>query len=229
VDRYHAIWDAGILRHEDHVELLEGALVQNPDKATVHPGSTIPSDYFYYRFSVPQYHALVERGILSDDDPVELLDGLLVRKMGKNAPHRIVKKLLYDMLQRIVPEGWYVDDQEPITLAESEPEPDLMIIRGEPRDHVPHPLPQSVGLVIEIADTTLQRDRDWKRRIYAESQLPCYWIVNLIDNTFEVYSDPVQGDYQSIATVRPGGTLPVVLDGQSVGDIDVSAALAWRR
>ena len=74
-----------------------------------------------WRLSVDQYHAMIQAGILTEDDPVELLEGWLVWKMPKNPSHRITTRLAWKALDQVVPAGWYVDSQEPITLADSEP------------------------------------------------------------------------------------------------------------
>src|SRR3954453_21544138 len=87
-----------------------------------------------YRLSVAQYHAMTEHGILTEDDPVELLEGWLVRKMTKHRPHTLTTGLVRRALERLLPTGWYVKSQEPITTVESEPEPAAMVARGEPRD-----------------------------------------------------------------------------------------------
>lgn len=80
--------------------------------------------------SVAQYHELIRAGILTEDAPVELLEGRLVTKMPKDPPHRLATGLLREALQKVVPEGWYVDSQEPVTLSDGEPEPDVMVVRG---------------------------------------------------------------------------------------------------
>jgi hypothetical protein len=67
-----------------------------------------------WRFSVPQYHQMIRLGILTEDDPVELLEGWIIHKMPKNPPHRAATKLTRNALEEIVPEGWYVDAQEPL-------------------------------------------------------------------------------------------------------------------
>jgi hypothetical protein len=71
---------------------------------------------------------MIRAGILTDDDPVELLEGWLVPKMPKNPPHRITTRLTREALVGILPTGWYVDTQEPITTADSEPEPDVVVV-----------------------------------------------------------------------------------------------------
>src|SRR5438128_2201088 len=122
-----------------------------------------PED-FIWRLSVAQYHEMIQAGILTADDPVELLEGWLVYKMPKNPPHRISVRLTQRALEAVVPAGWYVDAQEPITLADSEPEPDVMIVRGDTRQYRNrHPGAADVALVVEVADTTLERDRGAKK------------------------------------------------------------------
>lgn len=69
-----------------------------------------------WRFSVEQYHQMICQGILTEDDPVELLEGWLIPKMPKNPPHRVATKLTRNILEKLVPDGWYVDTQEAITL-----------------------------------------------------------------------------------------------------------------
>ena len=76
-----------------------------------------------WRFSVEQYHEMIRTAILTADDQVELLEGWLIHKMPKNPPHRIATKLIQQALDAVIPSGWYVDSQEPITLEDSEPEP----------------------------------------------------------------------------------------------------------
>ena len=69
-----------------------------------------------WRLSVEQYHGMIRAGILTEDDPIELLEGLLIEKMPKNPPHRIATHLTAAALRAAIPDGWYVDSQEPITL-----------------------------------------------------------------------------------------------------------------
>src|SRR5438552_16704613 len=88
-----------------------------------------------FRLSVEQYHEMIDAGILTDDDPVELLEGWLVSKMPKKPAHRIATRRTRTALEGIVPEGWYVDSQEPITLGSSEPEPAVAVVRGQTEDY----------------------------------------------------------------------------------------------
>jgi Uma2 family endonuclease len=179
-----------------------------------------------WRFSVADYHALGRLGILTDGDRVELLDGLLVVKPMKLSPHRMATKLTRDALAGVLPAGWYVDTQEPLGLDESEPEPDVYVARGTTRDYPDgHPGPPNVPLVVEVAESSLDHDRTWKKAIYARGGIPAYWIVNLVDRTLEVHSTPAAGDYTAVATKSAADRADVVLDGITVGSLAVADLL----
>jgi len=183
-----------------------------------------------WRLSVDQYHAMIQAGILTDDDPVELLDGWLVLKMPKKPPHRIVTHLIRRALERLVPAGWYVDSQEPITTADSEPEPDIVVVRGQTQHYFDrHPGPQDVALVVEVADTTLEHDRGLKKRLYGQAGIPVYWIANLPDNQFEVYTDPSgpaeEPDYRQRHDYGLADAVPVMIEGVEVGRVAVRELL----
>jgi Uma2 family endonuclease len=164
--------------------------------------------------SVVQYHAMIDKGILSPDDPVELLEGIIVQKMSKNPPQRIATRAVRQTLEHVVPAGWYVDEQEPITLSSSEPEPDVAVIRGDSRDYTDrHPAAPDVALIVEVSDATLDRDRILKKRIYATAGIPTYWVLDLGNRRLEAYSQPRSGDYQQCTVYRQEDRAPVVLAG----------------
>src|SRR2546428_881541 len=136
-------------------ELHPMSVTAQPISPALPPSDALP-DAPIYRLSVAQYHAMADHGILNEDDPVELLEGWLVRKMTKYRPHTLVTLLVRRALERLLPTGWYVESQEPITTADSEPEPDAMIVRGEPRDLRDRQRgPEEVVLVVEEADAIL--------------------------------------------------------------------------
>ena len=187
--------------------------------------AAVPDDLIW-RMSRDQYHEMIRAGILTDDDPVEMLEGWLIHKMPKSPLHRIVTRLMQKALEGAVPEGWYVDAQEPITLEDSEPEPDVVIVRGDTRHYLDHhPAPQDVDLVVEVSDTTLQRDRGLKKRLYARAGIPAYWIIILPENRLEVCTDPSgpaeEPDYRHCRTVGLSDTVPLAIEGQEVVLLDV--------
>ena len=191
--------------------------------------AAIPNDLIL-RLRIEQYHAIIQAGILTDDDSVELLEGWLVFKMPKNPPHRATTHLLRTALENILPAGWYVDSQEPITLSNSEPEPDIVVVRGDTRQYLDrHPGAEDIALIIEVSDTTLQRDRTVKKRIYARAGISIYWIVNLVEEQVEVYSQPLveveQPDYSQRLDFARSAVIPIIIEGIEIGVIAVDALL----
>jgi len=191
--------------------------------------AAIPNDLIL-RLRIEQYHAIIQAGILTDDDSVELLEGWLVFKMPKNPPHRATTRLVRTALENILPAGWYVDSQEPITLSNSEPEPDIVVVRGDTRQYLDrHPGAEDIALIIEVSDTTLQRDRTVKKRIYARAGISIYWIVNLVEEQVEVYSQPLveveQPDYSQRLDFGRSAVIPIIIEGIEIGAIAVDALL----
>lgn len=177
-----------------------------------------------WRLSVDRYHAMIAKGILTEDDRVELLDGMLIEKMTKSPPHTVATDLTRRILELMIPEGWCVRIQDPITLAKSEPEPDIAIVRGTVRDfEARHPHAKEVGLVIEVADVSLSRDRGIKQRVYARAGLPTYWIINLVDRQIEIHSEPAikKSAYANRVVLQSNETFDVVIGGKSIGKIAV--------
>jgi len=191
--------------------------------------AAIPDDLIW-RLSIEQYHAIIQAGILTDDDSVELLEGWLVFKIPKNPPHRATTRLVRTALENILPAGWYVDSQEPITLSNSEPEPDIVVVRRDTRQYLDrHPGAEDIALIIEVSDTTLQRDRTVKKRIYARAGISIYWIVNLVEEQVEVYSQPLveveQPDYSQRLDFGRSAVIPIIIEGREIGAIAVDALL----
>jgi Uma2 family endonuclease len=191
-----------------------------PVTSHVPPPVAIPPEAIY-RLSVEQYHEMARHGILDEDAPVELLEGWLVTKMTKYPAHSMVTQLLRSVLDRRLPPGWHVRTQEPITLEDSEPEPDVAVVRGDFRAYPDRqPGPADTGLLVEVADSSLTRARGWKKRLYARAGIAVYWIVNLADARVEVYTDPTgpaaQPDYRQHQDYGPGDDVPFALAGQEL-------------
>ena len=185
----------------------------------------------HYRMTLDEYHRLAEAGILRDER-VELIHGVLVAKMTKKQPHIIATALLEELLHRVLPAGWFVAMQDPVTIEESgsEPEPDAKIVRGAPRDYRDRRIgPKDLALVVEVSETSLRDDQGVKKAIYAQSSIACYWIVNLPANRLEVYTDPTgpdgRPDYRRRVDLGPNEHVPLILDGREVASIAVSDLL----
>lgn len=198
--------------------------------AIPHTQSVLASMGTFFRLSVDEYHDMIRNNILTTEDRVELLDGYLVIKMPQNDPHHSTVQRLTEDLVRLTPSGWRARIQLPITLANSEPEPDGAVVRGDRRsfDHR-KPKAADFGVVVEVADSSLALDRREKGRLYAEAGIPVYWIVNLIDQQVEVYTDPDPAAdppaYRARTDYAPGQSVPLVLDGQTVASIPVADLL----
>lgn len=189
---------------------------------------TLPPEHFW-RLSVDQYHEMIRAGILTDEDPVELLDGYLVRQMPKYPLPSFVTQELRDWFAKVLPPDYFANAQEPVTLPTSEPEPDVSVIRGKRHGFASrHPGSADVVLLTEVADSSLTRDRGSKKRIYALAGIVEYWIINLIDRQIEVYTEPdmTTGDYRRHNFYSPQQEVPVIVDRKSLGTIRLEQLLA---
>jgi Uma2 family endonuclease len=169
---------------------------------------------------------MIDQGILRSGDRVEFLDGLMVAKMTRNPPHRIALAHLRDLLIKLAGPDWHVECQAAITLDTSEPEPDIAVVRGQVDDYPDrHPGPMDLALVVEVADSTLATDRDFKKRIYARAEIAQYWIVNLVERQIEVYTEPTGAiaipDYIQRVVYTPGQDIRVKLCGTNAGSVAV--------
>ena len=141
------------------------------------------------RWSRVEYDSLIETGFFGPSDKIELLGGQLCVSEPQNSPHVRAISLGLETIQRALAPGWHVRVQLPIALDdESEPEPDLAVVSGGPRDYADHP--SRPALVVEVADSSLALDREHKGSLYARASLPEYWIVNLVDRVLEVHREP---------------------------------------
>jgi Uma2 family endonuclease len=182
------------------------------------------------RFSVARYQRMIEVGILTPEDRVELLENYVVLKMPRNPPHDSTLQRMLRPLLRSLPPAWDLRIQSAVALPDSQPEPDFALVRGSSADYENrHPGPADVGVVIEVADASLLRDQRDKTRIYARAGILCYWIVNLVDRRIEVYSQPsgpaAVPAYGAFQTYQPGDALPLVLAGTAVGTVPANELL----
>lgn len=146
------------------------------------------------RFTIEEYHRLIDLGFLTENDRVELIRGEIMQMAAKGTPHT---NCCRDLLEELA--GWLagrakLQCQDPIVLpSNSEPEPDFAILRKR-GDNYRFALPNAddVLLVIEIADSTLKYDQEVKVPLYAEAGISDYWIFNLVKNHLEAYSNPYQ-------------------------------------
>ena len=148
-------------------------------------------------FTVEEYHRLVETGILTESDRVELINGDIVTMSPTKSYHAGIVISLMELLLHQLYKKATIICQSPITIANhSEPEPDVVIAHYRSDTYrTKHPTPEDIYVVIEVSDSTLEKDQEVKHPLYAKAGIPEYWIVNLIDNQIEIYRQPKNGEY----------------------------------
>ncbi len=178
------------------------------------------------RLSVAEYHRMGELGLLKPDERVELIHGLLVEKPVVTPPHAFAVTKLNQLIGQLLSAQFVARVQMPITLPDSEPEPDLVVARSTETEYFDrHPGPDDIQLVVEVAVSSLAFDQGEKLALYAGNAIQTYWIANLIDRRIEVYTQPQRGDWSAYLSVQhfpQGTTVPLILAGVTLGNIAVS-------
>jgi Uma2 family endonuclease len=163
------------------------------------------------RFSVERYLALVDEGVLSEDDRVELLEGVVVAMSPRNPPHDTSVSMVCRALITAIAHRAAVRCQSTLILGQhSAPEPDVAVVEGRERDYrARHPT--TALLIVEVADSSLAQDRLTKAVLYATAGIPEYWIINLRDQCIEVLRQPIreQRRYVERRIVRAGEQLEI--------------------
>ncbi|MER3433716.1 MAG: Uma2 family endonuclease [Leptolyngbya sp. ERB_1_1] len=163
-------------------------------------------------FTVEQYHRMIETGIITEGDRVELIRGEIVEMAAIETRHaagvRRLNRLFYDKFgDRVL-----VSVQNPVEVDEySEPEPDIAILR--PRGDFygsAHPIPEDIFLLIEVSDSTIRYDRTIKIPLYAEDNIAEAWIVDVNAELVEVYRQPSATGYRSLQTFMRGQTIELL-------------------
>ena len=143
-----------------------------------------------YRFSVEEYHKLGETGIFHEDDRVELLNGELVIMAPIGVRHMNAVRRLINLFARRFGERCLVDAQNPVMIdGQSEPQPDILLLRPDVERTETAPLPEDVLLLVEVADSSLIYDQTDKRDAYARNGIVEYWLVDLTRNQLIVFRD----------------------------------------
>ena len=145
---------------------------------------------------------MVELGILADDEPVELLEGVLVVVSPQGPPHSSLAVVIRELLAGVYHDETHVQDHSPIDAGpDSLPEPDVAVIRGRPRDYLErHPRGCDVIVAVEVSVTSHAEDRA-KAALYARAGIPVYWRVDVPGRRVEVHEDPTpDGVYRLVTT-----------------------------
>ena len=163
---------------------------------------------------------MAKSGILTEEDRVELIRGEIVEMspIGRRRAacvRRLVKLFSEKLSQRAI-----VDTQNPVELSDrSEPQPDVVLLQPHPDFYeAGHPQPQDIFLLVEVADTTVETDRNVKIPLYAEGGISEVWLVDINEQCIEIYRDPLSTGYQSVQKFQRGQTLSI----QAFPDIDIT-------
>lgn len=159
-----------------------------------------------HRFTVEEFYRMAETGVIKPDARVELLDGQIIDMMPIGPFHGGVNKRLIRLFSNLSQGRWMVTAQDPVRLnRHSEPQPDLMLVKPAVDDYTSrHPIPEEVFLLVEISDSTLAFDRGEKLLAYGRAGIREVWIINLPEQTIEVYRDPHFVGYASTTILHAG-------------------------
>ncbi len=169
------------------------------------PPQTLP---MRRRFTVDEYFALAEAGILRKEERVELIDGEIIFMSPINDPHRQSVNWGVRLLTIFLGDRAMVQVQATIRLDDATaPEPDIAVIRLRSINDLATVTPEEIYFLVEVADSSLTFDRDTKLPRYAAAGIPEVWIVNLVNRQVEAHSNPVDGVYRDALIVHPGATI----------------------
>lgn len=142
------------------------------------------------RYDVSSYYALAEEGLVSPDERIELLDGIIVAMAPQSPLHAAAVYYVENALRDAFPRGTVIRTQMPIVASNSSvPEPDVVVLAGNKRDYIDRH-PGSALLIVEVAIATVAQDRLTKAAIYAAAEVPNYWIVHPAEEWVEIHRDP---------------------------------------
>ena len=235
VDEYHRLDELEIFHPDEKCELLYGwIMAKDPgEPAWERDGDPEEEPLWPYpirKFTVEEYESMIGAGFFDANPKFELLDGWITPKMAIDPSHSRTVRLLTACFNRRLADGWIVSVQQPVRTGRSEPEPDLAILPGTEDDYDGrHPNASEAAIVVEVGNSSLDRDRELKLPIYASARVVQYWIVNIIDHRVEVYTQPRGGKkpgYKSCVHYAKGDEIPLVLAKKKVGSLPVSEFLA---
>lgn len=179
---------------------------ENLGSRPYNPGVAVETEFpDVYRWSLDEYHRLIESGGFDEDSRFELIDGLLLAMSPKTPEHERPIVWLNRVLQLAIdPSRYELLVAGPLTLGSSEPEPDFAVV---PVD-VPRPYhPGTAALVIEISVSSLRRDLRTKPIVYARAEVPLYWVIDIEGRRAIVHSDPGSDGYAGVDVLGPDGEL----------------------
>ena len=163
-------------------------------------------------FTVKEYDWMIEQGILTENDNIELLNGAIVEKMPKGTKNANFNDIIANLFFQKLGQKVWIRNQNPIWLDDfSEPEPDIVLVEPPFSKYFEkHPTPADIFLILEVSDSTLSYDRTAKSAAYARGGIRQYLLLNVQDRTLEDYREPGADGYQSKQTLRGEQTFNLV-------------------
>ncbi|MDJ0730064.1 MAG: Uma2 family endonuclease [Crocosphaera sp.] len=153
-------------------------------------------------FSLENYHQMIENGLLVNRR-VELIDGLILEMSPEGTEHTYFSENLGKKLEKLLEKRAYVRENKPITLSNSEPEPDIAVVKLPRSQYIEHhPYAENILLLVEISKSTLDYDTSIKKKIYAKENIPEYWVVDVNNRKLIVYRSPGLNTYEQTTEWR---------------------------
>jgi Uma2 family endonuclease len=174
------------------------------------------------QWTVTDYHRLVETGVFRDRQ-VELLAGEIIEMAPEGPTHAYLTEGMVAYLRRLLREVAFVREAHPITLSDSEPEPDIAIVQLPRQQYRKrHPYPEDIFWLVEISQSTLDYDLNEKKQAYARAGIPEYWVVEVASKQVHRFLNPFEEDYQSQFLIEKGKITP-----QAFPKIEVNIDQLW--
>ena len=165
--------------------------------------------YTLTQWSVEDYHLMIAQGILTDRS-VELIAGDIINMSPEGSTHRFINHRGIKYLRHLLGEQAEVMEAHPITLADSEPEPDIAIVRSPDTLYLDrHPLAEDVYWLIEISDRTLAKDLGIKKKVYGQAGIPEYWVIDVTKRSLKVFKGLREQEYAIEQEYQTGIIIPL--------------------
>ena len=169
-----------------------------------------------YKWSIEEWHELVESGFL-EGKPVEFLEGEIITVSPEGVEHSYSNQLIADFLRELLKGKAYIRDSHPITLDNSEPEPDIAIVKLPSTIYLKHhPYPQDIYWLIEISNRTLKTDLNQKRITYARNGIPEYWVIDLVNKKLIVHTQVQNNNYTQVNEYTKGTISPLAFPNVAI-------------
>lgn len=163
----------------------------------------------FHKWTIADYHQIIESGVL-DGKSVELLEGEIVTVSPESPIHSSKIDTIAEYLRKVLQKIAKIREAHPITLDNSEPEPDIAIVRFNDNNYSQrHPYSQDIYWIVEISNRTLTKDLEEKSVTYARNSIREYWVIDLVNNKLWLFTNPQKDGYQNRQEITEGIINPI--------------------